>query len=149
MRTSRLSSRLARHVGPRAGWELKLAMFHVFPSILLDLHKLDRASREAIGLFVARFEKDGWRLESKPRVRELPYGKPEYAAYDSPDSPTLKVWLPSGPTRYPADHPLRQPGMIDFEVAAWFSHKPEQKKLWLPDEYVSRHGLPAGFRLEE
>ena len=124
---------------------IKKAMFHVDPSTLLDPHKMDRYSRVAIHKFVHRFELDGYTLEGRPRVRELPWPS---NAWIGKSKDGVAYFLPD-PSGFPADHPLREPGMIDMEIIASFSKPPDNVRLFVPDSYINKYGLPRGFALAE
>lgn len=112
---------------------------------------LVRTTEEAVKKFIAKFEREGWTLESRPRVKLM--NRWEGGLKPVLDTKgTTTLWIPEG-TGIPEDHPWYVPDRDLYVVAAWFSRPPREARFWIPDDVyrrLDRAGkLPAGLKLAD
>ena len=128
-----------------ADQEQKFGMFEVVPG--LQGLRLQRAAYGEVKKFVEHYEKLGYDLVETPEYQLIPPWDVRYKSAGSTEN--LQLWVPEWSQGLHPDHPWYKPDVDQYQCWAWFSKKPETIKVWVPDEYIKEHGLPAGFIARE
>ena len=110
------------------------------------------ASDKAVTQYVTRFEKQGWKLEDRPRVKHIPViEEEEYLPVLSDGK--VAVWVPKRQPGMRPDHPWFVPDQDQYQVTAWFSRQPITYQVQMSDDkyrrLVAQGNLPAGMKLVE
>ena len=126
--------------------ENKLGMFSVSKGThdLLLISKADAAVKK----YIEHFEKAGWRLESRPRVRRLREWKPKFRIVT--DNRGARVAVPVSTGMRP-DHPWYIPDVDQYEVTADWSRPHRPATLEVPDatltKLIEQGTLPVGVEV--
>lgn len=104
---------------------------------------LERATYTAVKKFLEKLVKGGWRVRSRPVVRKVQVAATE--EFRVVESRGLSIWIPNS-TKMRPDHPWNVPGEDLYEVGVYVTRAPRQVKMWVPDWYVEKRGLPAGMK---
>jgi hypothetical protein len=129
----------------------KLGLFSV-PEGTKDL-KLVRAADAAVKKYIARFEKEGWLLESRPKVKRVPMWQPKVTTRVSASGEAI-LHIEDGPGMRP-DHPWYADylGKDLYQVLGWWSRPPRIAHFEIADETLSRlveqGKLPASIKVVE
>ena len=135
----------AERVAASKGWERRNGMFMLATGKTGQV--LISAIYGQIKKFVEHHEKLGLKLEAKPVCRRIPPWECKYRPVGSGDK--IQMFVPSQMKGLDPNHPWYVPDADQYEVFAYFSQRPKPATVWLPDDYVARHGLPAGFNQKE
>lgn len=128
----------------------KLGLFSVLPGTR-DLELVSKAGG-ATKKYVEKFEREGWVLESRPKVKLVKRWVPEYRV--SPDSRgDILLRVPTS-TGMRDDHPWHIGDADQYQVTAWWSkwYKPGSvTQIEVPDAILTRlveqNKLPAGIEV--
>lgn len=113
---------------------------------------LVQACDKAQKKFIERFEKVGFHLEGRPRVRKIAtIEEEEYRPVPSKTGSAL-IWLPKRQKGMRTDHPWYIEDDDQYEVTAWFSRPAQTVKIEISDDkyrrLVAQHRMPAGVTVE-
>jgi hypothetical protein len=110
---------------------------------------LERKAREATKQYVERWEKEGWKLESKVVLSLVPQAKDNWVPRARGNK---TIWVPTGTGMRP-DHPFYREGMDQYRITAWWSRAPRSADFDIPDDtykrLVEQDRLPAGLSIKE
>ena len=110
------------------------------------------ASDKAVKKYVERFEKQGWKLEDRPRVKLVPtIEEEEYHPIPAEDSMVV-MWVPKRQPGMRSDHPWYVPDQDQYQVNAWFSRKPVTYQIQMSDDKYRRmlaQGSLPGLKVVE
>lgn len=86
--------------------------------------------------FISHYEKDGWVLVSKPKVRPVKKWTDEYAPIRSQDGKAT-IWIPTS-TGMREDHPFYKPGTDQYTISAYFKRNPRPATFDIPQDVIQR-----------
>lgn len=126
----------------------KLGTFSVLPGTK-NLELVSK-SEAAVKRYITKFEKEGWRLETRPKVKLIKRWEPTYRV--SPDTRgDMSIWTPTS-TGMRDDHPWHIEDADQYQVTAWWSQLGKQVTFEIPDDKLTRlmekGTLPVGVEVQ-
>lgn len=113
--------------------------------------QLVKACEQGVKQFVERYQKEGWRLVSKPKVNKVKMAEDGFMPKASTSGQAI-LWVPTSTGMRP-DNPLYKPGKDQYEITAWFERADQAANIYIPDakfnRLVAQGKIPAGLSVKE
>jgi hypothetical protein len=107
--------------------------------------KLEKYLYDGTKKFVEHLEADGFELVSRPRAYPMPRSDGTLKPITSKNG-LVTMWIPNMRVME-YDHPLSVNDADQYVIVARVERPPKEATIDIPDDFLRRHGVPAGWKL--